>query len=420
MSFTYDPLTMPPPNPDEVATIVTRELLDSDTDFQASGPSGVFTDWEQVWIQLRLFDAYGIFRFLAVERDPMPTLWNRLQFVPGDEVAIYLGGQLAIAGNIDVRQTAYDANTHGVMLQGHSHCYWASKSSVDKSGGGGTDMGNFDNMPFTAVVATLLPRYGVPYRFIGSIDATPFVKLQAEPGETVYNFLERIARPRGVVMGSDENGAWTFIGEQGGTDTESLIEGVNILRMQAIWRTITDYNPITALGQTAGSDNMNGTEASEQRFDVNGRAKRFAPWITVAEQPVWNLAELANRARNEARFVNTDVLIANVTVQGWKRSDGTLWRPNQLVYVRSPMAMLNDTLGIQAVTYTQDSASGSLTTLELVLPWRLGFPSFGQLAPGSTQQQQPPTNDPNANSNTAGPTPAPAPTPTPPPPQIPD
>lgn len=420
----FDPLTQPPPNPDELAVIVTRASLDTVTATTllgnqfATGQSGVFTDWEQVFVQLRMFDGYGVFRFLAVERDPMPTLWNRLQFIPGDEVGIYLGGQLAIAGNIDVRQTAYDANTHGVMLQGSSYSHWAAKSSVDKTGTGNitgnSDAGNFDGMNFQAVAAQLLSKYGVPFSFQGILNPLPFVKLQAEPGETVFNFLERIARPRGIVIGNDQNGAMVFYGDRAVDTISSLVEGQNILRMQAIWSTENNFNPIGAIGQTAASDSQNGTDASEQTFKVAGIGKRFAPWITVSEQPVWNLAELADRARNEAKWQNTDWLVANVTVQGWKNSTGVLWRPGDQVYVYSPMAMLNDTLAAQSVTYSQDSQNGSTTTLELVLPWRLNIQApIGGPSPNTTT---PNTTDPNAPN---APPPAPAPPPTTPAPMPP-
>jgi prophage tail gpP-like protein len=399
--------TGPPPDPKEVATIITREMTALDTNvFQASGQSGVFTDWKQVYVQIRMFDPYGVFRFLAVERDPMPTLWNRLQFIPGDEVAIYLGGDLAIAGNIDMRQTAYDANQHGVMLQGKSYSDWASKSAVMKTSTTpappDADIANFDNMSFQEVVETLLPRYGVQFYFQGRLDSTPFKRLQAETGENVFNFLERLARVRGIVIGSDQQGAMTFTGEQDAETSISLIEGVNILSMQAIWSTDLFHNPVGVFGSTAGGDDKSGTDASEQQAWSKGLASRFAPHITAAEQPVWNLAELQARARNEARWLNSDMLTANITVQGWFRSDGRLWRPNDLVYVRSPMAMLDDTLGVQGVTYQQDSAAGSTTTLECVVPWKLGYNTTGAFAPTDQQQPQQPSTqlqDPNDPTN---------------------
>jgi hypothetical protein len=47
---------------------------------------------------------------------------------------------------------------------------------------------------------------------------------------------------------------------------------------------------------------------------------------TTAEQPVWSMAEVLDRARNESIWHEGDELHAVITVQGWLRSNGDLWR----------------------------------------------------------------------------------------------
>ena len=77
---------------------------------------------------------------------------------------------------------------------------------------------------------------------------------------------------------------------------------------------------------------------------------------------------------------------ANVTVQGWLRDGGNLWRTGDNVYVYSPMAMLNLVMKIQTATFTQDNKGGTTTMLELVLPWRLSATSdrFGHGTPSNS------------------------------------
>jgi prophage tail gpP-like protein len=55
--------------------------------------------------------------------------------------------------------------------------------------------------------------FGVGVKTIGTLNPTPFARLQVEPGEKLWDFLERIARPRGIVMGSDHLGNFLLIGE---------------------------------------------------------------------------------------------------------------------------------------------------------------------------------------------------------------
>ena len=47
----------------------------------------------------------------------------------------------------------------------------------------------------------------------GKLDATPFEKCQNEKGELIFDFLERLARVRGHIMGSDHLGNFLLIGK---------------------------------------------------------------------------------------------------------------------------------------------------------------------------------------------------------------
>jgi prophage tail gpP-like protein len=339
------------PNPDEVATLIVAGLN--------------FQDWESVWVQHRWADAFPLFRFTAAERDPIPELWTTLQFKPGDECAIYLGSYLSIAGIILQRQVAYDANSHAVQLSGVGITWAAARASIlDKES-------SYDGMTFEQVARKVIAPTGVGVKTVGNLNPTPFVKLQNEPGETIWNFLERIARPRGIILGSDHLGNFLLIDNHEYSPVDSLIEGENILKMQCIisienWRSIFDVR-----GQTAATDSQHGTKASEQDASVAGSLARYSPLLTPAEQPVWNVAELADRANAEKTWSEGTIINAIVTVQGWMMPSGGLWRAGDQVMVQSPMAMLNEPLKIQTATFTQDSYSGTTTTLELVAPWLL-------------------------------------------------
>jgi prophage tail gpP-like protein len=339
------------PNPAEVATLVVGGRR--------------FDDWQSVWVQSRYAEAYPLFRFTAAERDPIPELWTKLQFKPGDECAIYLGGQLGVAGVIEIRQVAYDANNHAVQLSGRGLTSYASRSSVIHK------TGNFDGKTFEQVGREVIAPYGVGIKVIGTLNAIPFKRLQVQPGELVWDFLERIARPRGIILGSDVQGNFLFIDHHIGTVVEQLVEGQNILRCQCIISSEHTFTNYMVRGQTAASDDQHGTDASEQECSVGGTARHVSILLTPAEQPVWNKGEVCDRAKNEAIWHEGTIINANITVQGWLRSGQALWHAGDDVHVKSPMAMLNQILKIQTATFTQDRDSGTLTTLELVAPWLL-------------------------------------------------
>jgi prophage tail gpP-like protein len=341
-----------------------------------------FSDWETVLVELPWAESEPHFKFTTADQVEVPMNWQLLQLKPGDECAIYLGRHLAVAGVIITRQVAYDANSHGVMLDGVGVQWYAGRSSIVPEGN--EPVGNYDGMSFKQVADTVLAKTGIQCVPVGILDATPFARLQCEPGETIWAFLERIARPRGIVMGSDNKGNLLAIGKHTSPPTADLIESVNIKKAQVTITVENNHNFYLMYGQTAADDKQNGTDASEQKAQIGGTATRYSPLLTTAEQPVWSQAELQARVANEARWHEGTIIQATITVQGWMRpSDNQLWAPGSNIRVYSPMAMLDQVLKAQTVRYMQSRQGGTETVLELVIPELLGDTGFklGPLPP---------------------------------------
>lgn len=347
----------PTPNPDEIATIVVAGRK--------------WDDWTSVKVEHRYSEAYPLFTFSNVER---PVA---IQFKPGNNCAIYLAGLLAITGVITVRQVAYDANNHGVQLMGKGVTFYAARSSVID------ETGDLDGQTFEQVAKKLIAPTGVGVQVVGKLNDTPFQRLQIEPGEKVWDTLERLARPRGIVMGSDPYGNFLLIGDHDTQIDDTLIEGVNVKGMKFIVSVENAHSDYLVRGQTAASDDNAGAAASQQEGKVSGSAHRYSPLLTPAEQPVWSQEEIQDRARNEAVWHEGDTVQAVVTVQGWKRPSGGLWRAGNNVQIQSPMCPLNQEMTIQSAIFSQDGESGTLTTLECVPPFLLrGRSSFNVGRPG--------------------------------------
>jgi prophage tail gpP-like protein len=381
------------PDPLTQAVIITSE--------------GLFEDWESVFVQHRWAESTPIFRFTAVERDPIPALWDKLQFKPGVWVNITLGGQIALQNGIIVtRQVSYDANQHGVELIGKSLTYFAMKSSVD------VPDGNFDGLNFEQIARKVLAKYqGIGIKVIGELDSSVFQNLQAEPGEVNWDFLEKLARFRGIVLGSDHLSNVLLIGDHLNPVTGNLVEGVNILSCQCVI-SIENLSAIYQMvNSSMGTDGQNGTDASEQEAETGGTGPPTSNIKTPSVVPVFDPAELQKAVYNEAGWSEGTAVQATITTPGWMAPGTTnLWRAGDIVTVVSPMAILNQPMAIRTVTFTQDGR-GTLTTLDLVIPWLLR----DLIPPGVNFPARP-----SAASQTPAPekaTPAPASTSEPPPQQ---
>jgi prophage tail gpP-like protein len=364
-----------------------------------------FQDWESVWVRHRWHEAFHQFKFTAVERDPMPQYWTQTQFKPCDFCQITLGGQMAINGMILTRQTVYDANSHGVQLSGVSLTYWGHKSSV------WTDTMNFDGMTFEQIARKVMEPYNMNIKVVGQLDTKPYEKLSAQYGETIWDFLERIAREKGIVLGTDADGSALLIGQHTKPIVSDLIEGVNILRCNCTIDVAPKFRHYAASMQKAGSDQSSGSADSQIIKIAQGTGCYPSFSLTPGEHP-GDEDDAQKRANYEARWHEGYSVTAQVTVQGWLRAHGSLWTVGDNVYVQSDMAMLHQVLKIQQATFMQDSKSGTTTTLDLVVPWLLGDrpgynpgnPTTSQSPPGAatTAPAQPSSTQPGAPGTPTG------------------
>jgi prophage tail gpP-like protein len=333
----------------EIATLIVRNQR--------------FTDWETVWVQHRWNDAYCYFRFTCAERDRPPALWTKLQFKPGDPCDIYLGNQLGCTGYIIVRQMAADPNSHGVSLQGYGKTWSAATSSIIH------DTNNFEG-PLMSIAAQLLAPTGVGLTSRGNVDGTPFKPaVHPNPGETIYKFLERLARDRDALVTYDVPGNVLIVGQHEPPVRPAVIEGENIKNMQVVISAETSRDEILATGQRQADDKTWGPDASEMRSSVAGDLPFYRKLLVPIEHPVWTKKEVDLRATFERRWAGMQI-DADITVYGWFTTDGVLWKAGDQVTVESDMAMLHEPLSIQTVTFEQDSSQGTRTTLHLIEPWR--------------------------------------------------
>jgi prophage tail gpP-like protein len=232
------------PNPAEVATLVVNNR--------------VWDDWTSVRVECRCAEPFDIFTFSNVER-PVSV-----QFRPGDTCAVYLAGTLAITGVITTRQVAYDANNVGIQLMGKSVTFFASKGSIID------ETGDLDGQTFEQVAKKLIAPFGVGVDVVGKLDATPFEKLQIEPGEKLWDCLERLARPRGIVMGSDHMGNFLLIGDHPTSAADALIEGVNIKSMKAVVSVEETHSEYLVDGQKKPKDDNEAAATTQERGRVPG------------------------------------------------------------------------------------------------------------------------------------------------------
>lgn len=376
------------PNPKEVAIVSSGDLN--------------YVDWETVMVQHRWMEPYPIFEFSATEPSTEPKTLANLLFFVGQKVTITLGGIQAIFGVITIRQSAMDQERHGLQLIGKGYSWQMVKSSV-------LHQYDFSGFTILGVAQTIAAETGVGVSTIGEINSDPFPQnsLTVSPGEPAFDFLELACRMRDTVIGSDTAGNILLIGKHSsnqGADINCTTNG-NVERINVIISNETVFANYYATGQMAGSDEINGDAASQQwTGPIGGSDPNPSHLVTQSEIPD-HPQGLQERNFFEAQIHQGTEIRITVSVYGWLQPTGDmagdLWRAGAEYKVNAPDHLPNEwnnqKYAAQTVTFQQDDENGTITTLELVLPWLLNGQEFGVGLPGP-----PPPSD-TAQFNNTGP-----------------
>jgi prophage tail gpP-like protein len=325
----------------------------------------LFTNWTTVRVEQKVTEWFPTFQFECSEAVPVPLSIESAQFVPGDVARVYVGGVPAVYGYITERHVGYDAKQHGVRLIGVGKTFDLTNSSVppDKLEG-------HDGQTWQQLADSITAHLGIKIKQYGEVDNKPFDKIGISPGETIQTVLERYARPRNIVIGSDPYGALLAIGENQATSTGDLIESGNILRANCVIRDPNVYKQIFAVGQGYGSDDNNGDPMNKQMVFLEGTSTRNRVIVAVNDVAEQDMHGLQRRAQMERVFTEGSKIEAQITVQGWFKDENTsseIWRAGEYYYIYSPSLILDDILGCAVCVYEQSDA-GSTTTMTLVKP----------------------------------------------------
>jgi prophage tail gpP-like protein len=325
-----------------------------------------FHNWTSVRVEQRWTEAFPTFSFECTEETPVPLSIKGAQFVPGDVVRVLLGGAPAVFGYITERHVAYDKNTHGIRLIGCGDTADLVNSSVPLKA-----LSGHDGKSVYQLAKDLTAHLGINILTRGAVDHQPFENIGVLPGETPIQAIERYAKMRQILIGSEANGGLLLIGDHPSTTRGWLVEGINILRANCVLRDGHVYKRIFAVGQNVSGDKGNGDPQNKQVAEREGTSSRAKEIVVVADVADTQHG-IERRADMEYAFTQGGELEAQITVQGWFKDANQsedIWRAGEYYTVTSPSLILYDmVLGCAGCVYEQTEGGGTTTTLQMVLP----------------------------------------------------
>lgn len=262
----------------------------------------------------------------------------------GDECEIWINNEKVITGYVDNVSPNYDATTHTLNVSGRSKagdlvdCSMASKT--------------FNDRTLLQIAQELCEPFSIKLSSQTDIGAA-FKKQTLEDGQSIFEFIDALARVRAVRMLSDAEGNLIFTRTGSERINTSLTLGENILKASGSFSSQELYKEYLVKAQRAGSDESWGDDAASiERVITSDHVKRYRPTVLLVDGP-GDASDCQRRGewQRNAAFGRARGVV--YTVNGWQHKDG-LWQANILVPINDPWLGVVDDRLIVAVEYVLD------------------------------------------------------------------
>lgn len=295
---------------------------------------------------------------------------NQFPFAEGAACEIVVDGEVVIDGFVDEINIDYNGTSHSMQVSGRSwNGHLVDASAVHKSGA-------WKNVDLQTIANDIASPFGVEVIIHPEAEAEvalafteKFRRWAIEDEETAYACIERAAKMRGLFLYSDA-GRNVIVSRAGVTRTSSaLVYGQNVIRANASRRYSERHSYYLVKSQMAGDETWYAEDASSKLFakETDEEITAYRPLILVSDGQ-GTKPELELRAKWERNVRAGRSRRYTYEVNGWQRTEGGLWQPNERITVEDPIFDISGEMLIASVSFKQASPGGSTTTLELAAP----------------------------------------------------
>jgi len=315
--------------------------------------------WKSVEISADLERQFRTFTLNITWQWPGQTLVKPIK--PGSRCQVRIGSDLVLTGHVYKAPVSYDGRQISLNIEGSS----LTQDLVDCAAINRPSQ--WQEQSLLSIVQSLASSYGVGV--VSEIpQTTKLSKHSIVPGETVFQSIDRLLTLYRVFSTDDAEGRVLLAKPgSGGRASDALELGKNILSANAPMDFSQVFSEYRVIGQHKGNNEKSGSAVSEvsgTATDIGAPRKR----VTVISESAQLTFELAQqRADWESATRTGKALTTTYRVQGWRQSNGDLWRHNTLVRVIDKVLGFDQDMLISKVTYSL-SEQGSITTLQVAPP----------------------------------------------------
>ncbi|MFJ2445158.1 phage baseplate assembly protein [Pseudomonas sp. NPDC087626] len=279
----------------------------------------------------------------------------------GEAVEVRIGQELLLTGYVFSTPIRYNSESVTLSISGRSR----TADLVDCAAV--NQPGQWRGQNVQQIIAAIAGEYGIAV--VNEVALTLGVEDHSiEPGETAFESIDRLLTLSRLFSTDDGRGR-LVIAKPGsaGRAVDALELGKNLLSGDTSLDFSAVFSEYVSKGQRSGTDTSFGAAASEVEGRISDeRVERRR--VKVIQQSGQLTAKLA-RERVEWERANAvgKALTVNYVVQGWRQSNGALWRHNMLVRVIDPLIGVDRDMLISEISY-ELSEQGTTAKISVAPP----------------------------------------------------
>lgn len=282
--------------------------------------------------------------------------------VEGAACRVELDGEVIIDGYVKSRDIQADANGRRLAISGRDRAAELVDCSALLS------QWTYRDVNALVFARKLAEPFGIKVTQQPGFVLPKVKKLVVSPGDTVYDAIRRAVGDEGALIVSDGTGG-IRITRAAGARAAALVEGDNIESANLSGDAADRFHEYRIATQTGGTDEASGDATRVQASAFDDGVTRNNRTLLIRPEKGYSVADARKRADWEARIRAAKSTTVTVNVVGWRQSNGLLWAPNALTFVKAPSLIgFEGDLLISQVDYSVSNEGGQATQLKLVRP----------------------------------------------------
>lgn len=274
---------------------------------------------------------------------------------------ILANGSPVLTGHLEKYSPRFDENTYEMTVSGRSK----TGDLVDSSHG--HKKGEFLNKAPRAIIDEISGEHGVAIKGGGGARAREVFRLN--PGETVFEAVERLARRDGFSFTDTEDGNLHLFDQPDENHAGQLIEGRDFASGSAAFDSSKRFRKTEVRGQASLDHEADNLQIQTEVEDENGaRARRK---IIVAPEFL-RQQDAKRRAQHHRDRAAGRGITCEFSVARWRDAGGAFWAPRKLIYIESPSLGVAQMMMLESVVLKQGERDGTTADLSFVDPRAYG------------------------------------------------